>query len=677
MNDLMVHRGPDDEGYHVDDGAGLCMRRLSIIDPAGGRQPIANEHGTIHAVVNGEIYNYRSLRRELVAQGHVFTTDSDAEVVVHGYEAFGTDCFRHLEGMFAVAIWDTTARCLTLGVDRFGIKPLLYAITPVRALFASELKCVRSECERPPSIEPSALAQYFALGYVPAPLTVLQGVRKLEPGHVLTWREGSLPEAVTYWEIPRRPSAAPLSRAAAQSAVVSVLTDAVQSHLVSDVPLGAFLSGGIDSSALVALMSRVSDSRVKTFSVGFADERHDELDLARLVAKRFNTEHRELIVEPDSLDVLPEIARQFDEPFSDPAALPTYQLSRAAREHIKVAISGTAATSCLSATRCTAVWLVRSALPPSGVRATAGSGVCRHRFSTRSMEADEWLAAWQRRLRQSLAPPPVAYALKVHVGEPSIVERLLSDEFRSVVNGAGASQPLLDCLGQFTQSELHSSLEPYVYAGLRLGLTGQMLPKIDRMSMANSLEVRVPFLDHRVAEFACTLPVHQRFPRMRLKGLLRDAVAPMLPKEVMRHRKQGFGPPLHKWFRGSLAKYASEVLLDGAATSSGYYIVCQIWRGRCVTSAAERCNWAWRYGACSCSNFGGAREHGAGPRRQRHADFGGQSDRKGIPCSAARGSGEKLIECAVYTARLVPSVDRTGGLGSSGMGVDERPRPTE
>jgi len=574
MNDLMVHRGPDDEGYHVDDGAGICMRRLSIIDPEGGRQPIPNEDRTIHAVVNGEIYNYRALRRELAAQGHVFTTGSDAEVVVHGYEAFGTGCFGRLEGMFAVAIWDSTARCLTLGVDRFGIKPLLYAITPSRAVFASELKCIRGECARQPSIEPAALAQYFALGYVPSPLTVLQGVRKLEPGHWLAWREGSLPEEDTFWEIPRRPSAAPLSRAAAQAAVVKVLTDAVQSHLVSDVPLGAFLSGGIDSSTLVALMSRVSDSRVKTFSVGFADERHDELDLARLVAKRFNTEHRELTVEPDSLDILPEIARQFDEPFSDPAALPTYQLSRAAREHVKVAISGDGGDELFvgyTVYRGLALSEALCRLPESVRR--AGSSLCSHRLSTRSMEADEWLAAWQRRLRQSLAPPPVAYALKVHVGEPSVVERLLSDDFRSVVNGAGASQPLLDCLRQFTQGELHGSLEPYVYAGLRLGLTGQMLPKIDRMSMANSLEVRVPFLDHRVAELACNLPVHQRFPRLRLKGLLRDAVAPMLPKEVMRHRKQGFGPPMHKWFRGSLAEYASEVLLDDGATSSGYYSV--------------------------------------------------------------------------------------------------------
>ncbi len=565
----IAHRGPDDEGVFVEGNVGLGVRRLSIIDLAGGQQPISNEDGTATVVYNGEIYNFGELRKELAERGHVFSTRSDTEVIVHGYEEFGHDVVHRLRGMFAFALWDARLEELFVAVDRFGIKPLYWAHGPEGLAFASELPSLLRSGLVSSELDRQSLAEYLALGYVPAPRSILGGVRKLPPATRLTWRPGFDPELTTYWRPPlARPSE--VGTEELRASVLEGLRDAVRSHLISDVPLGAFLSGGIDSSTIVALMAEVSSQPVRTFSIGFDDSEHDELDKARIVASRFGTDHHELVVEPAAVDLLPTIVEHFAEPFADASALPTYFVSGLAADSVKVALSGDGGDELfVGYTTFQGVELARAAklLPKVVKRSLAAVAGSPPRLPWPTW--NDRVGRASKRALDSLADPADAYRSKVALTDPSVVATLLSPGLRADL----AALDPFRAINASLAVDLNGAdpLERFLRANLDVSLPSDMLVKVDRMSMARSLEVRVPMLDHVFAETVLSLPVRRRFPRWRLKGLLRDSVRGILPPEIVDQRKHGFTVPVTRWFRGDLDVFAREILLDSATARRGFF----------------------------------------------------------------------------------------------------------
>ncbi len=571
MTEAIIHRGPDDDGYYLSGPIGLGMRRLSIIDLEGGKQPVHNEDSSITVVFNGEIYNYPELQSTLEASGHVFYTRSDTETIVHAYEEYGEAFLEKLRGMFGLALWDTRTQSLLLAVDRFGIKPLYYSAQGEELLFGSEMKCLLACASVKREIDLDALAQYFTLGYIPAPASVFQSVRKLPAGNLLLWTPSSGTTVRQYWDMPSNHLEQHTPRVETCRRLREVLKDAVQSHLISDVPLGAFLSGGVDSSTVVALMSEVSTTPVRTFSIGFADQEYNELGYARLVAQRFGTDHHELIVEPETVDVLPDIVSHFGEPFADASALPTYFVSKMARQFVKVALSGDGGDELfLGYTVFRGVEMARYIHRlPGPVRTAIAVGSSLLPVVGRPAW-DDRAARWGRRLASTVLPPREAYHCKISLPGLESALPLLSPEFRQQLSGRNPWSSVDGCLDQSERSDHGHPLEPFVYAGLKVPLADDMLVKVDRMSMANSLEVRVPLLDHLLAEYVLTVPIEQRFPRWRLKALLKDTMADALPPEVLSHRKQGFSVPLSTWFRGSLAGFAADVLLSREARQRGF-----------------------------------------------------------------------------------------------------------
>jgi asparagine synthase (glutamine-hydrolysing) len=569
MCGTIAHRGPDDEGVFVEGAIGLGVRRLSIIDPEGGRQPIASEDGAVVVVFNGEIYNYRELRDDLRGRGHTFETRADTEVLVHGYEEFGREFVRRLRGMFAFALWDARRGELFVAVDRFGIKPLYWAQGPHGLVFGSELSSVLASGLVPRDLDPQALSEYFALGYVPAPASILAGVQKLLPGTWLRWTPGSEPVLERYWEPPLAQPRDEADPRELRATVLGALRDAVRSHLVSDVPLGAFLSGGIDSSVIVALMAEDSPRPVKTFSIGFDDPEHDELDKARLVASCFGTDHHEHTVEPAAVDVLPKLVSHFAEPFADSSALPTYHVSALAAGSVKVALSGDGGDELfVGYTTFRGVELARALQPlPGPVRRSLARAVGRPPRLPWPAWNDR-IGRWSKRAQDSLVDPVDAYRSKLALTDPRAVNPLLSEELR----GDLAERDPFRAVNASLAASLNGSdpLERFLRVNLEVSLPSDMLVKVDRMSMARSLEVRVPMLDHVLAELVLAMPVRRRFPRWRLKGLLRDSVRGLLPEEILRQPKHGFTVPVSRWFRGDLNTFARGVLLDEATARRGF-----------------------------------------------------------------------------------------------------------
>jgi asparagine synthase (glutamine-hydrolysing) len=570
MTDAILHRGPDDDGYFFDGPVGLGMRRLSIIDLEGGKQPITNEDGTISLVCNGEIYNYRQLRGALLACGHRFCTRSDVEVIVHAYEEDAIGCLGRLRGMFAVGLWDRAQRRLLLAVDRFGIKPLYWTVDASGIAFGSELKCIPRSGIASLQLDPIGLSQYFTFGYIPPPRTVFAGVQKLAPGTLLEWSPAHGAMVHQYWETPRGAVDQTAGTAKTRAQLRDALRDSVRSHLVSDVPLGAFLSGGIDSSALVGLLSEVSSDPVRTFSIGFADPRHNELDKARIVARRYGTEHHELIVEPESVELLPTLVAHFGEPFADSSALPTYHVSRLAGEHVKVVLSGDGGDELfLGYTLFRGLELARAAQAlPAPARKALAALASVVPIASRAHVSDH-LALLRKRMADTMLPPELAFKRKISapgIGaalpflSPTLHEALAQHDPFDIVDG---------WLARYHTVNGAHPLERFVYTGFQTSLAGDMLVKVDRMSMANSLEVRVPFLDHLLAEHVAAIPIGSRMPRWRLKGLLKDTLADVLPAEVLRSPKHGFSVPVSAWFRGSLQRYARDVLLSPDAVRRG------------------------------------------------------------------------------------------------------------
>jgi asparagine synthase (glutamine-hydrolysing) len=558
MCDVIRHRGPDDEGIHVEPGLGLGMRRLSIIDLAGGRQPIHNETNTIWVVFNGEIYNYQELRGELESLGHQFYTSSDTETIVHAYEQWGEEAFGRLRGMFGIALWDAPARTLLLARDRAGQKPVHYAERGGRLYFGSEIKSLLAAGAVDPALNLAALDHYLAFLYTPRDASIFEGVRKLPPGHFLRWRDGRA-DVRQYWQVgAREPFAG--SEAEAVQALGEVLQDAVRSHMISDVPLGAFLSGGVDSSAIVGMMARASSRPVKTFSIGFDDPEFDELEHARTVARHFGTDHHEFVVRPDGLSILDDMIGHFDEPFADSSAIPTWYVSEIARRHVTVVLSGDGGDELFGGydrylphprvarfdrMRLPGLRTAASLAWPLLAHGARGKNFLRHVAKDANGRYLDSIAMFQADERASLYAPGVRSAL---AGNAEGVLARHFDRFAGLPHDSRM---------------MRFDFETY--------LPEDVLVKVDRMSMAHSIETRVPILDNHVIDFAATLPARLKIRDGRRKHILKETLRPMLPPGILDRRKQGFGIPLGTWFRGGLTGLFSDVLEAPRTKQRGYF----------------------------------------------------------------------------------------------------------
>jgi asparagine synthase (glutamine-hydrolysing) len=560
MCDVLAHRGPDDFGQHLDGHVGIGMRRLSIIDLQSGRQPIANEDGTVQVVFNGEIYNYRALRQELIARGHRLRTTGDTEVIAHLYEEQGEGCVERLRGMFAFAVWDARDETLMLARDRMGIKPLYYAEVPAGLVFASELKGLLAHPEVGRDVDPQAVAEYFRYSYVPGDLCVLDGVRKLPAAHVLTFREGRL-RVARYWRVQPEPDHS-RPEAAWNRELGERLGEAVESHLVSDVPVGAFLSGGLDSGAMVALMARASTGPIRTFTVGFATPTgtFDEREPARAVARRYATRHHECLLEADVTAVLPRIVRAFDEPFADSSAVPNFLVCRETARHVKVALSGLGADELFGGYE-------RYAGLELGERYRRLPRLARRALSavvggfTRGATSSQLGDRLRRFVGAAEMTAPERYRSFINVF--SKVPEVLRSDVREEIGGKGSEYDrVVDGLS------VETALDLALFADLSLYLPDDLLTLTDRISMAHSLEVRVPFLDHELVEFVARMPARLKVRGLRKKVLFRRVIEPLLPSGHLRRPKQGFSVPMAEWLRGTLRPLVSDLVTSRACRES-------------------------------------------------------------------------------------------------------------
>ena len=569
MATLMKHRGPDDEGLYISKGfkgAGLAHRRLSIIDLAGGRQPMCNEDGTVWIVFNGEIYNFEELRERLIERGHDFKTRCDTEAIIHLYEEKGESLFQYLRGMFALAIWDDRQRKLVVGRDRLGKKPLFYHHDARRFAFASEVRCLTIVDGFPRSIDPVALHHYLTYQYVPTPLSIFDGVRKLPPASYAVLENGRLRTA-RYWE-PDFANEAPLSEKTYIHHTRELMQEATRLRLMSDVPLGAFLSGGIDSTLIVGLMSRLSSDPVKTFSIGFREKRYDELEYARLAADRFKTEHREFVVEPHGLEVLPKLVWHFGEPFADSSAVPTYFVSLMTSQHVKVALSGDAGDECFAGyPRYKAVKLASFFdRLPAMIKRLAGS-----RFWA-SVPASVEQKTFRRRLKRLMEalnlPPELRYLRWICIFDDAAKNSLYAPGFAAQVKGIQSSQVLLDAYARLPARDF---LTRTTFVDLVTYLPDDLLTKVDITSMACSLEVRSPFIDHKVVDLAGRMPIDMKMRGFEGKYILKKAFADLLPREIAQRPKMGFGVPISVWFRGEMKDFLYDILCSKKAVERGIF----------------------------------------------------------------------------------------------------------
>jgi asparagine synthase (glutamine-hydrolysing) len=561
MCDAIRHRGPDDQGYRIEGGPGLSlalgMRRLSIIDLATGRQPVANEDETVWVVFNGEIYNYRELRASLIRSGHRFRTNSDTEVLVHLYEEEGVDGIQRLRGMFAYAIWDSRDRTLLLVRDRFGKKPLYYAVLPEGLYFGSELKCLRA-AGVPLDHDRQALQLYFLLGYIPDPWTPYLAIRKLAPGGWLRYHADGQIDEGRYWKlpVPAEQPCSELSEAEAHESVRNTFDQAVKMRMQSDVPLGAFLSGGIDSTSVVASMSLQSPHPVKTFSIGFEEPGYSELPLAAALARKYQTDHRELIVRPDSVELAGKLVRHFDEPFGDSSAIPTYLVSEFAARHVKVALTGDGGDELFAGYESffEVQRLRRADHLPSALRA----------LLSRAADLLPYSAYGKNYLRMISRPSALERYFE-NAAPHYLFERLLTPEWAPPADAAFLSRTLAHCL----LPDGADILTQAMYFEATAKLTGDMLVKVDRMSMANSLEIRCPLLDHELAELAARIPHAWKLRNNRGKDVFIRALGHRLPTALLNQPKRGFGVPLAIWFRGPLRSFVFDHLTSRAFLDRG------------------------------------------------------------------------------------------------------------
>lgn len=555
MNETIVHRGPDDEGIFVDKGIGLGFRRLSIIDLAGGHQPIANEDGSLWVMLNGEIYNYPELRRELDAHGHRFRTNSDTETIVHLYEDYGEDCFRRLRGMFAIALWDSRQRKLLLARDRVGKKPLFYGANADRIVFGSELKALLVTDGFSRDVDKEALADYFSLGYVPAPKTIYAAARKVRPGHYLV-ASGEGVRETCYWDICFR-KVEDRSEEEWAEELRHQVCEATRIRLMSDVPLGAFLSGGVDSSAVVAMMTHLMKRPVTTCSIGFEEEEYNEAAFARQVAEQFHSEHHEETVRPKAVEILDKLVWHYDEPFADSSAIPTYYVSKVARQHVTVALGGDGGDENYAGYRRYKLDQYENRLRgyvPLGVRSAVfgplGTLYPPLAWAPRVFRAKATF--------QSLSRTPLeGYFNTISFFRPDEKRRLLTDDFKQSLGGYDTINVLREHYDRAGTDDLLSRIQ---YVDIKTYLTDDILAKVDRASMAVSLEVRAPLLDHVLMEQAAKMPSHLKLRGGRGKYIFKKAMSPELPDGILHRRKQGFAIPIDRWFRHELKDLAHDAL---------------------------------------------------------------------------------------------------------------------
>lgn len=571
MSEAIRHRGPDDNGFYFGDGAGLAMRRLAIIDLESGHQPIHNHDRTKWIVFNGEIYNYRELRMQLEKQGHTFHTNSDTEAIIAAYDQYGTNCPNYLRGMFAFAIWDEQEKSLFLARDRVGKKPLLYAQTPDQLIFGSEFRALLPHPDVSRDIDFEAIHYYLSFICVPAPLTAYRSIRKLEPGHWLRWQNGET-QIERYWQLDFSKKVS-ITEAEAGERIIELLREAVRVRLMSEVPLGAFLSGGIDSSAVVALMAQESSERVKTFSIGFEEQDFSELHHARRVAQYVGADHHEFVVQPDAMEILPMLVEHYGEPFADSSAIPSYYVSRETRRHVTVALNGDGGDECFAGYE-------RYAAMSAAQIYCSIPGILRH-------HAFESVA----RLLPDLEPRPnLLWKAKRFVSTASLppVQRYL--RWISVFDERRKLDLYSDFLRQETSSfRTVSIIEPWFAEANGAGvidatlladsmtyLPNDLLVKMDIASMAVSLEARSPFLDHHLMEFAAGLPQRMKLRRLKTKYLLKRVFKELIPKENLIRRKMGFALPIAHWLRGPMLAFMREVLLSDKALARGLFAPAQV-----------------------------------------------------------------------------------------------------
>jgi len=570
----MVHRGPDGEGIYLDGEVALAHRRLSIIDLAGGAQPMSNETGTVWVTFNGEIYNFEELRRELQAAGHRFRTRCDTEVLVHSYERFGRDCVRRFRGMFAFGVWDSRQRVLFLARDRVGKKPLFYARAGGQFVFASEIQGLLKHPGIRRELEPSAIDDYLTYGYVPSPTTAFRGIFKLPPAHTLTL---SLSESVRppepkiepYWSLEYSPKLN-LNEDEAADALLEILTEAVRLRMVADVPLGALLSGGVDSSLIVALMSRLSDRPIKSFSIGFDEQSFNELPHARKVARHCGTDHQELIVRPDALTILPTLVRHYGEPYADSSAVATFHVARLTRQHVTVALSGDGGDECFAGyERYLGDHLAdRYQRIPCGLRTRIIEPLAR--LIPAWLPTGNRLGRARRFLQAASQPSDQRYLRWVSYFTPEAKRVLYTNDFGADLEQHDSTAWLLGRLDTLRRAGL-SSPDSLLAADVGSYLPEDLLVKMDIATMANSLEARSPFLDHTVMEFAARLPIDFKLRGMTLKYLLKKVARPLLPPGLLNRRKMGFGVPVGSWMRNELRPLIDDALLSPRALNRGYF----------------------------------------------------------------------------------------------------------
>jgi asparagine synthase (glutamine-hydrolysing) len=562
MTSTIYHRGPDDEGIYVSNNAGLGFRRLSIIDLNTGHQPLTNNNSSVTIVFNGEIYNFLEQREILLKKGYVFKTATDTEVILHLYEEYGVDCLQYLRGMFAFAIWDNNNQQLFCARDRFGIKPFYYYTDKEKFVFGSEIKSILEAGNIDRTLSSDALDSYFAFGYITSDLSIFKSIKKLQPGHylLLSFKEKITIDIKRYWEIKFEPD---FSRRDEQwmEDIEACLSETVKMHMISDVPLGAFLSGGIDSSSVVAMMAKNSSFPVKTFTIGFKEKEYSEMEYAREVAKKYGCEHYEQIVEPESIGLLPKLVHAYDEPFADTSAIPTYYVSKMAREHVTVALSGDGGDelfagydSYLSLTKFHAypfnfksaylnnlLWGNIHKILPENLKGKNAS----YFLSRNKEEIGAYIYLWSIEERKKL---------------------FLNDQNSGNLSSATELYKV-ELLKRGKNIDFISNLQ---YLDLQTYMVDSVLTKVDRASMMSSLEVRVPLLDHKFAELSFKIPSHLKLRLKEQKFIFKKAMSSYLPENILKHPKQGFGIPLSVWFKDDLKLYVRDVLLSQNSLLSSY-----------------------------------------------------------------------------------------------------------
>jgi asparagine synthase (glutamine-hydrolysing) len=574
INDIQWHRGPDEAGLHMEPGLGLGHRRLSIIDIAAGQQPLANEDDSVWVVFNGEIYNFVDLIPELTALGHTFRTRSDTETIVHAWEQWGVDCVHHFRGMFAFALWDRKQQVFFLARDRLGVKPMHYAITDDGFLvFGSELKTLTAWPGFRRDIDDEAVEDYFGYGYVPEPRTIYKTARKLPPGHRMLIQRGKpLPQPEEYWDVPFK-AHAPISLEDANAEFIARFREAVDIRMVAEVPLGAFLSGGVDSSAVVAMMAGLTEQPVKTCAIAFSDPRYNEADYAQKVADRYHTNHHVHTVESDDIGLVDELARLYDEPYADSSAMPTYRVCELARKDVTVALSGDGGDENFIGYR-RYRWhgieeKMRRAVP-DGLRMPLFGAL--GRLYPKADWAPKVFRA--KTTFEALGRDSVAgYFHGVSVCSDTLRKRMFSEAFKTRLNGYNAVEVLRNHDRKNPSDDIYGQVQ---YLDMKTYLVGDILTKVDRASMAHALEVRVPFLDHKLVEWVSGLPSSLKLQGAEGKYMLKKALEPFLPHDIMYRRKMGFAIPLAEWFRGPLKQKLLAAVSSQRLADTGIFNMAEI-----------------------------------------------------------------------------------------------------